>query len=128
MKILLDTHSFLWWNSDSPLLTDLAKETIARNSSEIFLSAASSWEIAIKFHKRKLELPEPPEKYIISRMVYYGFTALPIQLSHTLRTNELPDIHHDPFDRLLVAQCQMEEMSIITGDEYIRQYRVDVIW
>jgi PIN domain nuclease of toxin-antitoxin system len=128
MKLLLDTHAFLWWNMDSPQLSPAAKSTIQSNSSEIFLSAASSWEIAIKYFKGKLELPEPPDKYISSRLSYYGFLALPIQISHTLRTFQLPDIHHDPFDRLLIAQCQMEDMAIITGDEYIKQYEVEIIW
>jgi PIN domain nuclease of toxin-antitoxin system len=128
MKILLDTHAFLWWNMDSSQLSIRAKEIIASGRTEIYISAASTWEMAIKCQKGKLVLPESPEKYAISRISHYGFTTLPIQISHTLRTYNLPLIHNDPFDRLLVAQCQMEEMSIISADEYIKQYDVDVIW
>jgi PIN domain nuclease of toxin-antitoxin system len=128
MKILLDTHAFLWWNMDSPQLSVKAKEIIAGGRAEIYISAASAWEIAIKYQKGRLVLPEPPDKYVISRISHYGFATLPIQISHTLRTSNLPLIHNDPFDRLLVAQCQMEEMSIISTDEYIKMYGVDVIW
>lgn len=128
MKLLLDTHAFLWWNMDSPQLSPHAKEMIASSESDVYLSAASTWEIAIKCRKGKLILPESPEKYVISRLSYYGFEPLPIHISHTLKTYSLPMIHTDPFDRLLIAQCELENMSIVSADEYISQYEVNVIW
>jgi PIN domain nuclease of toxin-antitoxin system len=128
MKVLLDTHAFLWWNIDSPQLSLKAKEIIADGSTEVHLSAASAWEIAIKYYKGRLILPESPDKYVISRMTHYHFIPLPIHMSHTLHTYHLPNLHNDPFDRLLVAQCQLEEMSIITADENISRYEVKVIW
>lgn len=128
MRILLDTHAFLWWNMDSPQLSQKAREIIAGGRAEILFSAASAWEIAIKCQKGRLILPEPPEKYVTSRLSHYGFLALPIQISHTLRTYQLPPIHNDPFDRLLVAQCQTDDLSIISNDEYVKQYDVKVIW
>jgi PIN domain nuclease of toxin-antitoxin system len=128
MKVLLDTHTFLWWNMDSPQLSQRAKEMIASSKTEVYLSAASTWEIAIKCQKGKLILPESPEKYVISRISYYGFETLPIHISHTLKTYSLPLIHADPFDRILIAQCDLENMSIVSADEYIQQYEVNVIW
>ena len=128
MKILLDTHAFLWWNMDAPQLSQKAKEMIASSKTEIYISAASTWEIAIKCQKGKLILPEPPEKYVISRISYYGFDILPIHISHTVKTYSLPLIHADPFDRILIAQCMLENMDMISADEYIRQYEVNVIW
>ena len=128
MKILLDTHAFLWWNMDSPQLSQKAKEMIASSKTEVFISAASTWEIAIKCQKGKLILPEVPEKYVISRISYYGFEPLPIHISHTLKTFNLPVIHSDPFDRILIAQCELENMSIVSADEIIQQYEVNVLW
>lgn len=128
MRILLDTHAFLWWNMDSPQLSQKAREIIAGGRAEILFSAASTWEIAFKCQKGRLILPEPPKNYVISRLSHYGFITLPIQISHTLHTYQLPPIHHDPFDRLLVAQCQTDDLSIISNDEYIKQYDVKVIW
>ncbi len=128
MRILLDTHSFLWWNMDSPQLSAKAKEIILGGRADIFVSAATSWEIAIKCQKGKLLLPESPEKYVVSRISHYGFLTLPIQISHTLKTYSLPAIHTDPFDRLLIAQCLAEEMSMITADEIIKQFPINIIW
>ena len=128
MKILLDTHAFLWWNMNSPQLSAKAKEIIAEGNAEIYFSAASAWEIAIKCKKGSLILPEPPDAYIHSRIRYYNFVPMPIQMSHCLRTYDLPYIHQDPFDRLLVSQCQLENMSIISIDKNIAQYDVQVIW
>jgi PIN domain nuclease of toxin-antitoxin system len=128
MKLLLDTHTFLWWNMDSPQLSLRAKEMIASSKTEVYLSAASTWEIAIKCQKGKLILPESPDKYVISRLSYYGFVPLPVHISHTLKTYTLPMIHADPFDRLLIAQAELENLSIVTVDEFIPQYGVNVIW
>jgi PIN domain nuclease of toxin-antitoxin system len=128
MKVLLDTHTFLWWNMDAPELSSKAKEVISDAENEVFFSAASAWEIAIKHQKGRLSLPETPEKYVVSRVHYYGFETLPIQISHALKTNFLPLIHGDPFDRMLIAQCEMEYMKLITADEMIQQYEIETIW
>jgi PIN domain nuclease of toxin-antitoxin system len=113
---------------DSPQLSAKAKEIILGGRADIFVSAATSWEIAIKCQKGKLLLPESPEKYVVSRISHYGFLTLPIQISHTLKTYSLPAIHTDPFDRLLIAQCLAEEMSMITADEIIKQFPINIIW
>jgi len=128
MRALLDTHTFLWWNLDAPQLSSVAREFIATGGNEIFLSAASAWEIAIKTAKGRLTLPEPPDQYVAERMRLHHFSALPIELSHALEVYRLPDIHQDPFDRLLIAQSQLEKMPLLTADSEINRYQVEVIW
>lgn len=128
MKALLDTHTFLWWNADAPQLSEAVRAIIADGDNQIFLSAASAWEIAIKAALGRLSLPEPPEQYVANRLTLHRMQGLPIQLSHALRVYSLPEIHRDPFDRLLVAQSQMEKMPILTADENISSYEVEVIW
>jgi PIN domain nuclease of toxin-antitoxin system len=128
VKILLDTHTFLWWNLNAPQLSKLARELIGDGSHEIFFSAASAWEIAIKYAKGRLELPQLPDRYVPDRIAYYRFTPLPVQLSHALQVHTLPGIHQDPFDRLLIAQSQMENMPILSADPDIALYDMNVIW
>jgi PIN domain nuclease of toxin-antitoxin system len=128
VKALLDTHTFLWWNLGDPQLSARARAFIAEGKNEIFVSAASAWEIAIKVSKGRLVLPESPERYMANRMAHFGFLALPIQPDHALRVASLPSIHDDPFDRLLVAQSQMENLPILTADSEIARYPVDILW
>lgn len=128
MKALLDTHTFLWWNLDDPQLSNKARDFIADGRNEIYLSAASAWEIAIKAAKQRLILPETPNHYVAERMRIHRFLSLPIELSHALHVFGLPQIHADPFDRLLIAQSQMENMPILTTDSEIAGYDVEVIW
>ena len=128
MKALLDTHTFLWWNLDAPQLSDAVREFISNGRNEIFLSAASVWEIAIKYSKGPLELPQIPELYVAQRLARHRFSSLPIQLSHAAQVHRLPDIHQDPFDRLLVVQSQLEELPLLTSDSQIAYYDVSIIW
>ena len=128
MKFLLDTSTFLWWNENSPYLSQKAKELIIAGQNEIYVSAASAWEITLKASKGKLVLPEPPDSYVLSRMTYYRFIPLPIHIRHTCRIYQLPGYHTDPFDRLLIAQCQLEGMSLLSGDENLHKYDLQVIW
>ena len=128
MKALIDTHVFLWWNTEDAQLSPRARKIISDGKNEIFLSAASAWEIAIKASRGRLVLPEEPALYVASRMSLHRIQSLPIQVSHALRVYDLPLHHADPFDRLLVAQCQMESMPLITKDEEIRKYELETIW
>ena len=128
MKYLLDTHTFLWWNLGDSQLSARAREIIADGNNEIFLSAASAWEIAIKTAKGHLILPEEPAKYLANRMNFYHFQALAVQISHAVRVYDLPDHHADPFDRLLIAQSQLEALPLISKDEDIGQYDLKIIW
>jgi PIN domain nuclease of toxin-antitoxin system len=128
MKALLDTHTFLWWNTDDPRLSDEVRSMIADGSNDLFLSAASAWEIAIKAARGSLILPEAPERYVASRLRQHQFSPLPVQLSHALHVYNLPNHHRDPFDRLLIAQGQLESMPILTSDPEIGKYEIKVLW
>jgi PIN domain nuclease of toxin-antitoxin system len=128
VKALLDTHTFLWWNLDAPQLSDTARAFIGDGRNEVFLSAASAWEVAIKYAGGRLELPETPDVYVAHRMSRHRFSPLPIHLSHALQVYKLPDIHQDPFDRLLVAQSQVENLPLLTMDQEMARYGVAIIW
>jgi PIN domain nuclease of toxin-antitoxin system len=95
-------------------------------ANEIFFSAASSWEIAIKYALGKLPLPEPPRRYVPSRMATSGSRGLAVEHAHTLRVAELPRHHRDPFDRLLVAQAQVEKLVVVTVDRQFEPYDIQV--
>lgn len=128
MRVLLDTQAFLWWVSGAGQLTAHARATIADPGTEVFLSVASAWEIAIKSATGRLELEGPAETYVPERIRHHGFGVLPVQLDHALRAGTLPRHHGDPFDRLLVAQGQVEDMPIITADPLLNLYDVETIW
>ena len=128
MKALLDTHTFLWWNLNDSQLSDKVREFISDGRNEIFLSAASTWEIAIKAAKGRLKLPDAPDQYVADRIRLHGFSALPIEISHTLQAYELPPIHADPFDRLLVAQAMAEAIPLLTADKQLTAYLIECIW
>jgi PIN domain nuclease of toxin-antitoxin system len=128
MKVLLDTHAFLWWITDDPALSLHAREIIADGKNEVYLSAASVWEMVIKTAKGKLILPEAPAQYISTRMSLYRFRPLPVQVSHATHVYGLPSHHNDPFDRMLIAQSQLESMPLVTKDEEILRYEVETIW
>lgn len=128
MRVLLDTHAFLWWNTDDSRLSQVARDVIADGRNEVYLSVASAWEIAIKAARGSLVLPEPPGQYVPSRLQHHHIMPLPVQLEHVLRVYDLPMIHRDPFDRLLIAQSQLEDLLILTADPEIVRYAVSVIW
>lgn len=128
MKALLDTHAFLWWINDDPRLSDTAREYISNSESALFLSAASGWEIAIKMRLGRLETQGAPEHFVFEQLALNDITVLPISMNHALRTAALPDHHRDPFDRMLVAQSQIEQLPIVTADPLIARYAVEVIW
>jgi PIN domain nuclease of toxin-antitoxin system len=126
MKVILDTHTFLWALSDPDRLSVRARETIA--SSERFWSVASIWEALIKVQSGKLPMPLPASAYLMSKMSANGVSLLPIRLEHVVRVEELPVHHRDPFDRLLIAQCVEEDCPVITSDPVFKQYPIRVIW
>ena len=128
MKVLLDTHTFLWWIADSPRLSARAREVIRDSNNELFFSAASGWEIAIKAQLGRLQLPDNLEQFIVDQLSLNTILVLPIQLRHALHVYTLPQHHRDPFDRMLVAQSQVENLPILTTDPQIAQYEVKTIW
>jgi PIN domain nuclease of toxin-antitoxin system len=128
MKVLLDTHTFLWWITDSPRLSARAREVIRDSDNELFFSAASGWEIAIKAQLGRLQLPDDLEHFIVDQLSLNTILVLPIQLRHALHVYTLPQHHRDPFDRMLIAQSQVENLPILTTDSQIVQYDVETIW
>jgi PIN domain nuclease of toxin-antitoxin system len=113
---------------DDPQLSKAARDFIADSRNELFLSAASAWEIAIKCARGRLALPEAPPQYVANRMATHHIQPLPVHISHALHVFGLPELHQDPFDRLLIAQSQLEDLPILTADALIGQYEVNIIW
>jgi PIN domain nuclease of toxin-antitoxin system len=128
VKYLLDTEVWLWSLSEPDRLNAKTRNLLARGAEELFLSAASSWEIAIKFALGKLPLPEPPASYVPKRMEAQGIRALAVEHSHALRVSTMPQYHKDPFDRLLIAQAEAEGLTILTADAAFREYGVKLHW
>lgn len=126
-RYLVDTHVWLWMQSDPNRLRDEAREIVQDTRNSILLSAASAWEIAIKYRLGQLPLPEAPASYVPDRMRRSGMSPLPVDHAHALRTAELPDHHRDPFDRLLIAQAQLLDLTIMTADEQLSAYDVAVV-
>ena len=122
-RLLLDTHALLWWLADDANLGDYARQLIAAPENEVYVSAASVWEIAIKKALGKLVAPNDIEQIAEQQ----GFEPLPISLFHAERAGALPPIHRDPFDRMLVAQAQAEGLDIVSNDPSISAYGVAVI-
>ena len=128
MRFLIDTHCWLWAITSPERLKPLAVDLIESKDNTVVFSAVSAIEIAVKFSVGKLRLPEPPEAFVSSRMTSLAKAPLPIQINHALRVGVLPWLHRDPFDRLLVAQSQIERLPLMTADEEIVEYDVEVIW
>lgn len=130
MRVLLDTHAFLWWITDNPRLSPQVRTIISEGTNKIFLSAASGWEIAIKAGLGKLQQLQEDnlESFISEQLALNAILSLPVQMSHSLHIYTLPLHHRDPFDRMLVAQSQLEDLPVITADPLIARYPVKVIW
>jgi PIN domain nuclease of toxin-antitoxin system len=128
MKAILDTHVILWWVTNNPQLSQTARDIISDSSNTLYVSVVSSWEIIIKAQTGKLPLPEPPTQFIQSCLMVNRFVSLPIDLSHVLQVDNLPHHHKDPFDRILIAQAQVENIPLITIDHLIVQYPVQTLW
>ena len=122
MRILLDTHVFVWTVSEPERLSATARRVIEDARNELLLSIASVWEMAIKSGTGKLTLPHPAIAFVQRQLVLHSITLLPIKLSHLERLEKLPPHHCDPFDRLLVAQCMDEDATLITVDSQLQLY------
>ena len=129
MRILLDTHAFLWWASErGARLSERARDLLSDGATDVALSIVSVWEIAIKVGGGRMALPDVVEQYIPDRLRRHGFELMSIDLAHALRAGSLPAIHRDPFDRMLAAQAQIEGLPILTTDPAISRYDVETIW
>ena len=126
--ILIDTHCWLWAMTAPETLSRPAAELIRDRENAFVFSTVSALEIAIKSALGKLDLPEPAGEYVTSRLEVLAMKALPVYLQHALRVGELPQHHRDPFDRLLIAQAQIENLPIMTADPVLAQYDVQIIW
>ena len=128
MKILLDTCTFLWLVEDSPSLSDRARALHRSPDNEVYLSAVSAWEIAVKFGLGKLPLPEDPSILVPKHRRALHVQPLPFDEESALRVHRLPALHRDPFDRMLVCQALAEGLAILTPDPHIAAYPVQALW
>ena len=128
MRVLLDTHTFLWWNEASPRLSKKALVLLSDPANTLLLSVVSAWELVLKTQRGKLRLSESPSVYVPTRMAHYAMESLPVTLAHALACESLPLHHRDPFDRLLIAQATIEGVPIVTADPEFRRYKIKVAW
>jgi PIN domain nuclease of toxin-antitoxin system len=128
MKYLLDTSVWLWSVGTVDRINKQGRDLLADGKQELYLSAASAWEIGIKAALGKLRLPESPVRYVPTRLTQQGIDPLPVLQQHALAVYELPMHHTDPFDRLLIAQAQLEDMVILTADNIFGKYKVRLLW
>ncbi len=127
MKIILDTQCWLWMQAEPARFRARSRKLILEPANELCLSVASVWEIAIKTGLGKLKLPAPVDEYVTSRLALQSVRSLPIEQAHALRVALLPPHHRDPFDRILIAQAQVEDLPVLTSDRAFRAYEVEVI-
>jgi PIN domain nuclease of toxin-antitoxin system len=128
MKILLDTCAFLWIITDAPELSESARILFVDPANEVYLSAVSAWEIAVKHALGRLPLPEAPERFIPTRRKQHDIDTLPLEEEAAFHLTRLPPYHQDPFDRMLICQAVVHGMVILTPDELILQYPVRTSW
>jgi PIN domain nuclease of toxin-antitoxin system len=128
VKLLLDTHCWLWLLAAPDRLRPDVVALLCDPENDVHLSAASAWEMVIKYALGKLTLAEPPELYIPDRLEARGVSLLPIELRHVLRVAGLPMHHRDPFDRILIAQALADGMQIVTGAHVLTRYGAEVVW
>jgi len=128
VRLLLDTCTFLWLAADAPQLTSIARDRCRDPGNEVYLSAVSAWEIALKYRLGRLELPEPPARYVVSRRTWLQIESLAFDEASAAHDALLPGHHRDPFDRALVSQAILGGMSIVTPDAEIGRYPAPVVW
>ena len=128
MRYLLDTHAFLWFVLDDQRISTKAKLKIEDSKNKIYFSAASAWEIAIKTEIARLKIKGDFDSFIIEQLSTNSFVPLSITISHCLYTKRLPQVHKDPFDRILIAQSKLENLQLISKDKKIREYNITTVW
>ena len=128
MRLLLDTAVFLWAVEDSPRLSASARRAIADPGNTLVFSAASAWEIAIKAKLGALQTAGDPADFLAEQMTAWRLVRLDITIEHAAATASLPMHHRDPFDRMLVAQAQIDGLALVTNDPFIAHYDVERVW
>jgi PIN domain nuclease of toxin-antitoxin system len=123
VNLLLDTHALLWWLGDDPSLSAEARELVGDGHQTVYVSAATAWEISIKKALGKLEAPDDLDAALSAN----AFQELPISIAHATAAGQLPNHHGDPFDRMLVAQAKLENLTLVTRDQNIAKYQIAVI-
>ena len=128
MKLLLDTHAFIWFIDGTGQLSQVACNLIGDSRNEKYISIASAWEVAIKVSKGKLTLASPVEQLFPQQIQSNGFYLLGIEWAHLKHVRELPWHHRDPFDRMLIAQAIVEQMVIVSADAAFDAYSITRLW
>jgi len=124
MKLLLDTHIFLWYISADGRLPSDFQQAIRDPNNEVYLSVASLWEIIVKYQLGKLPLPQSPESYLSAQRQKHLISSLPLDEQSVMKLTSLPTIHRDPFDRMLICQAMANDLTIVTVDDSIKSYSV----
>jgi PIN domain nuclease of toxin-antitoxin system len=127
VRLLVDTHVFLWLETEPERVGAAARAVVEDADNELYLSVVSGWEIAIKHAIGGLPLPADPPVYVPTRVARGGFQELDVTMAHALAVWQLPPYHDDPFDRLLVAQAQVEGLTLVTADDRITRYAVHAL-
>jgi PIN domain nuclease of toxin-antitoxin system len=128
MKVLLDTHAFLWLITDDERLSEKAQKTFLNSNNRLFFSVASLWEICIKKSLGKISLESEWVQTIHKEMEINAIQWLPIEMPHCVKVSELPFHHRDPFDRMLIAQAMAEDMQLLSRDSRLSAYAIKRIW
>ncbi|RZM82297.1 type II toxin-antitoxin system VapC family toxin [Leptolyngbya iicbica] len=128
MKLLLDTHTFIWWDSQSSQIQKTTLDLLKNPDSALFLSLVSVWEIQIKVHLGKLELQAPLLEIVQRQVSQNAISILPITLDHIIELDQLPWHHKDPFDRLLIAQSRTEAAVLVSKDPAFASYDCQTLW
>lgn len=128
MRVLLDSHTILWATLADERLPLAIRALVEDRSNLVAVSVATTWELTMKALAGRLRLPEPPATYFDGLLRDFGYELLPVHQRHVAALPELPAIHADPFDRMLVAQALVEDLDLVTADERIRRYPVRTIW
>ena len=128
MRLLLDTHAFLWWLTDSPRLSEPARQAIAADTNEVLVSAASAWEITTKHRLGKLPNAEAVARDVAGTIARQDFDELPITVDDAAQAGALPGSHRDPFDRMLIAQALLGNLVLVSNESLFDQYGVHRLW
>jgi PIN domain nuclease of toxin-antitoxin system len=127
-QYLLDTHTFLWMAADPDALSPRVSKIVSERSNALYLSAASGWEIALLRPLNRIELPDKPQRFIPEAMQKFSIQPLPIGFQTAISSAMLPLIHHDPFDRIIIAEALKGKLRILTKDKTFHEYGVESIW
>jgi len=128
MRLLLDTHALLWWYSDDPALPQSCRKLIAKSDSSVFISAVSAWEISTKFRLGRLPTASDLMQDFGGYLDRENFLSLPVSSDHGIRAGMLPGPHQDPFDRMLIAQAEIEKLFIVSNEKIFDHYGIRRVW